>query len=82
MNRIKCAWCGKVFKKHHNRQTYCSKKCRREGYNEKNRLRVQKYRKKYPDNKTLGTGMVSSTPNADTSVEQKIIRNERKRLKI
>lgn len=42
-----CKWCGQEYKKHHNRQVYCTDSCRKEGTRELTRKRRRRYYYKY-----------------------------------
>jgi predicted nucleic acid-binding Zn ribbon protein len=79
----KCAYCGQVFKKKHNRQIYCSDKCRYEANKEKDRIRHIRYYHKNKNriNQTkIGTRTIGSKRNPDTKRESEIIQNEIERI--
>lgn len=74
-----CKWCGSDFESQHNRKMYCSEDCRREGYREMTRLRVKRYRSKYPS-PSLGTGALSSHMRDNVDVESRLVHHEKLRL--
>ena len=44
-----CKWCGKEYTKKYNAQQYCSENCKHEGYLDKTRVRVRKYRRTHKE---------------------------------
>ena len=79
----KCAYCGKTFKKTHNRQTYCSTECRQKGDREKANLRWRKWYHKNKQKlyqKQLGTRTIGPRRNPDTKREAEIVSNEKDRI--
>lgn len=79
----KCAYCGKTFTKHHNRQKYCSDHCRTEARREKRRQYDYRYyhrNKERINQKRLGTRTIGPKPNPNPEREQEIIQNEVERI--
>jgi predicted nucleic acid-binding Zn ribbon protein len=81
--KAKCTYCGKPYTKTHNRQQYCSTKCRNNARKEQvNRA----WRKWYHKNKKrlyqtqLGTRSIGPKPNPDPQREEQIIKNEVERI--
>ena len=79
----KCKYCGKTYKKHHNRQQYCSDECRKHARQEKRRIYDSRYY--YKNRKTIlhkrkGTSTIGPKPNPDPEREQEIVRNEVERI--
>lgn len=80
---VRCAYCGKPFKKHHNRQVYCSDECRTNARKEKRRIYDSNYyyRVRKQRNKTLiGTRTIGPHKHPRTEREQQIVTNEKQRL--
>ena len=78
----KCAYCGKTYKKTHNRQMYCSDHCREHGYREKTNRRWRKWyhkNKKILYQKQLGTRTIGPKPNPDVEKEHEIVTKEKQR---
>ena len=79
----KCAYCGKPYTKHHNRQTYCSTECRDNARREKRRQYNTRY---YYKNRRrlhqtlIGTRCIGPKPNPNTEREAEIIQNEVERI--
>jgi len=81
--QVKCAYCGKIFEKHHNRQKYCSTQCAENAHREqKNRWAYTYYHKnKNRINKTrIGTRTIGAKPNPDKNREAEIVQNEIERI--
>ena len=81
--QAKCAYCGKQFTKHHNRQIYCSQHCRTEARKEKRRtynLRYYNKHKKRIHQKYTGTNTLAPRMNPDHKREQEIVQNEIRRI--
>ena len=81
--KAKCAYCGKEYTKTHNRQTYCSDKCRTEARREKRRRYDYKYYRKNRDiinQKRIGTRTIGPKPNPNKEREQQIIQKEIERI--
>lgn len=81
----KCAWCGNLFKKTHNRQIYCSKQCAQEAEREKAQHRWLKWFYKHRQERyetELGTGSLGPHRIKDFDEESEKIRKEMKRLGI
>ena len=79
----KCSYCGKPFKKTHNRQKYCSEECAYQAHLEKHRIRNMRYYYRHKDriNKTkIGTRTIGPKPHPDTEREQQIVENEIERI--
>ena len=79
----KCAYCGKPFKKTHNRQVYCSPECRSKGDQEKANRRWRKWyhkNKKTLYQKQLGTRTIGPHRHPENDREAEIITNEKDRL--
>jgi predicted nucleic acid-binding Zn ribbon protein len=79
----KCAYCGKTFKKQHNRQTYCSEECAYQAHREKHRIRNMRYYYRHKDriNKTkIGTRTIGPNPDPDPEREAQIVQNEIERI--
>lgn len=77
-----CKWCGSLFNKKHNREEYCSEKCRCEGNKENGRNRFRKYYKKYGKRNNMGSGSLGASRRNEFDLEFSIIQKELKRLKI
>ena len=73
-----CKWCGKKFFKKHNRETYCSPKCKKYAHQEQKAI----FANKYPKKECLGTSGLSKHRRQDYHQEYQAIQNEKKRLKI
>ena len=90
IEKHKCPYCGKIFKKDKKHKKYCSKKCQIEAQKDKNTEKTRKHRKKYKntlDEKTkkgLGTkgAYLKQHPNSDYEKEHQSIKNEYRRLKL
>lgn len=83
----KCKWCGKPFKKTHNRQEYCSEECSHYAHMEQKARYTREYRLKYKSGKSdsywgLGSGSLGSHGEESFDDEQEAIRKEFKRLKL
>lgn len=79
----KCAYCGKEFEKHHNRQIYCSPECSKEANREKDRIRHLRYYYKHKDriNTTkIGTRTIGPRAHQDKEREAEIVQNEIDRI--
>ena len=68
--------------KKHNRETYCSSKCKKYAHQEKKAIFANKYRRQYPKKECLGTSGLSKHRRQDYNQEYQAIQNEKKRLKI
>ena len=80
---VKCAYCGKPYKKHHNRQKYCSPECAYQAHREKHRIRNMRYYYKHREriNKTkIGTRTIGPKPNNNPEREAEIVQNEIERI--
>jgi predicted nucleic acid-binding Zn ribbon protein len=81
--KAKCAYCGKEYTKTHNRQMYCSDKCRTEARREQKRKWALKY---YHKNKTrinhtkIGTRTIGPHKHENDERETEIVQNEIKRV--
>ena len=78
----RCKWCGKIFFKKHNRETYCSSKCKKYAHQEQKAIFANKYRRQYHKKECLGTSGLSKHRRQDYNQEYQAIQNEKKRLKI
>ena len=78
----KCAYCGKEFTKHHNRQIYCSDECRKQAKREQDRKAWTRW---FHKNKNtlyqtqLGTRTIGPHKHPNTEREQEIVNNEKNR---
>lgn len=85
---MKCKFCGKEFKKIHNRQMYCSEYCRKEADKEATRNRVHRWyhKNKYKLNEKrrfgLGSGTLGAHRYNDFNKEEQTIQKEMSRLKL
>jgi len=84
---IYCKWCGKPFKKHHNRQMYCSDEHRKYALQNHKRDHVRKKRKSISIIKDdsyygLGSGFLSTHRREDFKEESTCVIKEIKRLGI
>lgn len=80
---MKCKYCGKEFKKTHNRQVYCCKDCRRYARMEYKAEWIRKYRRSYKfKSKWIGTGHLGNHAVNDSCREMVIVTKECRRLKI
>ena len=80
---VKCAYCGKPFTKHHNRQKYCSEECAYQAHREKHRIRNMRYYYRHREriNKTkIGTRTIGPKPNNNPEREAEIVQNEIERI--
>lgn len=84
-----CNWCGNFFKKDKHHIKYCSKTCSSLANQKQTRDRVNKFNRKYrnvqsPHEKNMlgSNALLKSRPNTDFQKEQKIIKNEKRRLGI
>ena len=80
---VKCAYCGKPFKKQHNRQKYCSKTCSQNAHREqKNKWAYHNYHtnKNKINNTRIGTRTIGPHKHPITTREQEIVTNEKQRL--
>lgn len=78
----RCKWCGKIFFKKHNRETYCSSKCKKYAHQEQKAIFANKYRRQYHKKECLGTSGLGKHRRQDYHQEYQAIQNEKKRLKI
>lgn len=79
----KCAYCGKLFEKKHNRQKYCTPECATNAHREHKRNWAYTYyhKNKQTINKTrIGTRTIGPRPNPDTKREAEIVQNEIERI--
>lgn len=80
---VRCAYCGKLYKRKHNRQKYCSDECSKEANREKDRIRHLRY---YYKNKNrinttkIGTRSIGPRANPNKERESEIVRNELDRI--
>ena len=80
--KTKCAYCGKLFKKKHNRQKYCCKECSKNAHQEQ---KNQYWKRWFYKNKgklyakQLGTRTIGPKPNPNPKREQQIVKNEKQR---
>lgn len=80
--QAKCQYCGKTYTKHHNRQQYCSDKCRKNAKREQDRQAWTRWfhkNKKTLYQKQIGTRTISQHRNPDPIKEAEIIRKEKQR---
>ena len=80
--KAKCKYCGKPYKKQHNRQVYCSQECRKNAKREQDRQAWTRWfhkNKKKLYTTRLGTRTIGPKPNPDPEREAEIIRNEKQR---
>ena len=81
--KTKCAYCGKPFTKHHNRQTYCSDKCRKEARREQKRNWALTYyhkNKKRINHTRTGTRTIGPHKHENDDREAEIVQNEIDRI--
>lgn len=86
----KCEWCGEEFEKKSPNEKYCSPECRKYGYQDKTRIRQQKYRKRWKDvlneeqKYHLGSwgARLGAHMNDDFEKEMKLVECELKILKL
>ena len=81
--KAKCAYCGKTYKKTHNRQTYCSETCRKNARQEKRRIYDSRYyykNKNIINKKRIGTRSIGPKPHPDIEREAEIVQNEVERI--
>ena len=78
----RCKWCGKIFFKKHNRETYCSSNCKKYAHQEQKAIFANKYRRQYHKKECLGTSGLSKHRRQDYNQEYQAIQKEKKRLKI
>lgn len=88
---VKCRWCGKHFvrDKKSKRRFFCCEKCKNEMDLKNNRDRQFKFYNRWKsiihkDSKRfgLGTGSLGKHPRANFEDEKKIVKREKRRLKI
>lgn len=80
---IECKWCGTLFKKHHNRQVYCSKTCADQAkalQDTHHKLRWWYKNKDRIYQTRIGTNTISGHRQKDPLKEQQVIENELIRL--
>ena len=84
-----CYWCNHHFKKDKHHLKYCSKTCSHLANQKQTRDRVNRFNRKYRDvqapherNGLGSNALLKSKPNEDFAKEQRIIRNEKRRLGI
>jgi ribosome-binding protein aMBF1 (putative translation factor) len=76
-----CKWCGKQYKKKHNRQIYCCEKCARYAQQEQKRRYNWNYNKHNTNYKnSLGGIGISAHKNHDPDRESEILKNYRKMI--
>lgn len=85
----RCQWCNHYFKKDKYHLKYCSKTCSQLANQKQTRDRVNRFNRKYRDvqapherNMLGSNALLKSKPNEDFQKEQRIIRNEKRRLGI
>ena len=81
--KAKCAYCGKEFEKHHNRQVYCSDECRSNARKDKKRQYNSTYyykNRKRLHQTLIGTRCIGPKPHPDTEREPEIVQNEVERI--
>lgn len=86
LEKYKCPYCGKIFKKDKKHKKYCSKKCRINAQKDKNLKNTRNYREKNKNviktKKELGTkgAYLKQHHNTDHEKEHKSIKNEKWRI--
>ena len=81
--KVKCSYCGQEFERTHNRQKYCSDKCRYNAELENHRTRNYRYYHKHKAriNQTkIGTRTIGPKAHADKNREAEIVQNEIDRI--
>lgn len=83
----KCRWCGKPFKRQHNRQVYCTRECAHNAHLEQKAEYARRYRRLYKpvDEKNrvgLGSGYLGQHAHEDFLTEHQKILFEKRRLKL
>ena len=76
------AYCGKLFKRKHNRQKYCSKECSKNAHQEQKNEYWKKWFYKNKDKlyaKQLGTRTIGPHKHPINEREQQIVQNEKQR---
>ena len=79
----KCSYCGKPFKKKHNRQKYCSTTCAENAHREHKRNWAYTYyhkNKKRINNTRIGTRTIGPHKHPEDEKEQTIVQNEIDRI--
>lgn len=71
-----CKWCGKTYRKKHNRQVYCSPHCSQQGRRYLKTIWQRTYRKKYGIPLTVGTGGLGKTPRPTHEEELQTVEKE------
>ena len=80
---VRCAYCGKTFEKHHNRQKYCSTTCATNAHREHKRNWAYRYyykNKKRINTTRIGTRTIGPKPNPNIEREEEIVKNEVERI--
>ena len=80
--QVKCSYCGKPFKKKHNRQKYCCKECSKNAKREQDRQAWTRWFHKNKQElyaKQLGTRTIGPHKHQDPKREQEIVQNEKQR---
>jgi len=81
--KAKCKYCGKTYKKTHNRQEYCSDECRTEARREQKRNWALTYyhrNKNRINNTRIGTRTIGPHRHEDNDREAEIVQNEIDRI--
>ncbi len=83
-----CIWCGKKFIKKHHSEKYCSEECRKDSRGQQSRNKSHKWYHRHKHELSekqrwgLGSGSLGEHMHDDFEKEEKVIKNELKRLKI
>ena len=80
---VRCAYCGKPYKKKHNRQKYCSTTCAENAHREHKRNWAYTYyhkNKKRINNTRIGTRTIGPHKHPEDEREQTIVQNEIDRI--
>lgn len=84
----KCAYCGKIFKKKHFNEKYCSIECRKNSRQEQNRRNFHRWYHKHKNDMgydkrwKMGTGELGPHMHDNVDKERNAIKNEFARLRL
>lgn len=85
---MKCKYCGQEFTKVHNREMYCSDKCRKNAKREQNRNNFHRWYHRHKHELSekkrwgLGSGELGAHMHTDFTREYNVIQNELARLRL
>ena len=83
-----CIWCGQKFIKKHHSEKYCSDECRKDARGQQSRNKAHRWYHRHKHELSeeqrwgLGSGSLGEHRHEDFEKEQRVIKNELRRLKI